>query len=136
MTSWTPTAEKRLEAYLIKAQGVAERDGVDAAEVAAELRAHVIEAAEAEGVPMIDDAVIDRILVSLGELELREESDSPDVSATSSLMGIRGWPYSCLILFGVLLPIFTLVFEAGTGFCAEALFDPTPTWIHVLLERC
>ena len=36
-------------------------------------------------------------------------------------------------LFGVLLPAGTLIFELVQGFCAEALFDPIPSFWHVLL---
>ena len=38
-----------------------------------------------------------------------------------------------IVLFGVLLPAFTLGYEVTTGFCAEYLFDPVPTISHVLL---
>ncbi len=35
--------------------------------------------------------------------------------------------------FGVILPAFVLLLELGTQWCAEVLFDPIPTWWHVLL---
>ncbi len=38
-----------------------------------------------------------------------------------------------LWLFGVALPLGVLAFELLAGFCAEALFDPIPTWLHALL---
>ncbi len=37
------------------------------------------------------------------------------------------------MLFGVLLPFATLLFELLTHACAETLFDPIPTWWHVVL---
>ena len=37
------------------------------------------------------------------------------------------------VTFGILLPTFTLGFELVTRMCGEALFDPLPTWGHVLL---
>jgi hypothetical protein len=45
----------------------------------------------------------------------------------------RHW---ALWLFGVCLPAATLVFELVTGACAEVLFDPLPTPVHVLLVAC
>ena len=38
-----------------------------------------------------------------------------------------------LWLLGVALPLGVLIFELIAGLCAEALFDPIPTWVHVLL---
>lgn len=38
-----------------------------------------------------------------------------------------------LVLFGVLLPIATLIFELHTNICAEELFDPVPTLLHIVL---
>ena len=34
-------------------------------------------------------------------------------------------------LFGVLLPLFVLVFELSLRWCSNAFFDPLPTWFHV-----
>ncbi|MEO0796177.1 MAG: VIT domain-containing protein [Verrucomicrobiota bacterium] len=38
-----------------------------------------------------------------------------------------------MLLFGVILPVITLGFELATQGCADLLFDPIPTYIHVLL---
>lgn len=38
-----------------------------------------------------------------------------------------------LLFFGVLLPTFTIVLEATTGFCAGVFFDPVPTIGHTVL---
>ncbi len=43
------------------------------------------------------------------------------------------WGSFFLALFGVLLPLFTLGFEYSTRGSAELLFDPIPTFGHVLL---
>ena len=40
------------------------------------------------------------------------------------------WP---IVLFGVVLPAFTLGFELVTGLCADVFFDPVPTVGHLLL---
>ncbi len=49
----------------------------------------------------------------------------------------RTWPRTAatvlLWIFGVLLPFGVLLFELISGLCAEILFDPLPTWLHVLL---
>ena len=38
-----------------------------------------------------------------------------------------------ILLFGVVLPLFTFVFEYTTSFCAVNLFDPLPTLLHIVL---
>lgn len=38
-----------------------------------------------------------------------------------------------LWLFGILLPVGTITFEANTHACAEVLFDPIPTWWQLAL---
>src|SRR5687767_6816522 len=38
-----------------------------------------------------------------------------------------------LLLFGIALPLLTLLIELSTHQCAEAFFDPIPTWWHVAL---
>lgn len=38
-----------------------------------------------------------------------------------------------IALFGVLLPSAVIAIEATTRLCAEAFFDPMPTWAHTLL---
>ncbi len=38
-----------------------------------------------------------------------------------------------IMLLGIVLPIVTLTIELYTHMCAEAFFDPLPTWLHVFL---
>lgn len=38
-----------------------------------------------------------------------------------------------LWILGVILPLGVIIFEGLAGLCAEILFDPMPTWWHVLL---
>ncbi|MFZ4764384.1 MAG: VIT domain-containing protein [Roseimicrobium sp.] len=40
---------------------------------------------------------------------------------------------NAVVWLGILLPIYTLVFECQTHACAGEFFDPIPTWGHVLL---
>jgi len=37
---------------------------------------------------------------------------------------------------GVILPLVTIGVELTTGWCAEILFDPLPSWGHVLFALC
>lgn len=48
-------------------------------------------------------------------------------------MKVGFWKRSGLFVFGVALPIYTLLFEAMTGMCASTFFDPIPTLLHVVL---
>ncbi|RYD74718.1 MAG: hypothetical protein EOP84_19450, partial [Verrucomicrobiaceae bacterium] len=41
----------------------------------------------------------------------------------------EGW----LIFLGIVLPVITIGFECLTRICAETLFDPMPSWLHVFL---
>ncbi len=46
----------------------------------------------------------------------------------------RYWTGTILLwALGVVLPLGVLGFELVAGFCAEVLFDPIPTWAHILL---
>lgn len=42
-------------------------------------------------------------------------------------------PGPALLVFGVILPLVTLLVELATGLCAGAFFDPIPTWGHALV---
>ncbi|HET9639437.1 MAG TPA: VIT domain-containing protein [Allosphingosinicella sp.] len=42
-------------------------------------------------------------------------------------------PGTVLLTMGVILPLAVVLIELATGMCAGAVFDPLPTWGHVLL---
>jgi hypothetical protein len=46
---------------------------------------------------------------------------------------IRKASTAFIIIFGILLPLFTIGFEYHAHFCAETFFDPIPTIWHVLI---
>ena len=46
---------------------------------------------------------------------------------------LRPWAQTLLWLFGVVLPLVTIGVELSTRMCAEELFDPLPTPLHVVL---
>lgn len=48
-------------------------------------------------------------------------------------MKVGFWKRSGLFVFGVVLPVYTLLFEAFTGTCGSAFFNPIPTLLHVVL---
>lgn len=60
-----------------------------------------------------------------------ETLDSP-----SPVQGRGRYRSVAWLLFGVLWPLGTIIFELSTHACAGAFFDPLPTWAHVLAVLC
>jgi len=49
------------------------------------------------------------------------------------LLSAKKAPGTLFLIFGVVLPATTLIAELATNMCAEGIFDPLPTPLHVLL---
>ena len=68
-----------------------------------------------------------RILARVGEPAAAETAGHP------AKRGFLSWSFLVMsLLFGVLLPTGTLLFEIITGASAGVLFDPIPTWFQIL----
>jgi hypothetical protein len=124
MNRLTPTAQRLLDDYCQRAHDRVRGTGADAEEVAEDLRRHVEEEVCAANASTVTEADLQKILARLGE---------PATAPLESPASRPGMIFkSAIFIFGVLLPLGTLVFELITGASAEVLFDPIPTWFHVL----
>ena len=138
MNQWTESARGALEAYFVKTRKSLASSGADINEVIDDLRRHVDQEIAASRLTVVTEQDVKQILARVGSPELAEappergaHSAEPLVSAAPSAECPR--PGYLLLVFGILLPLGTVVFEFLTGACAGILFDPMPTMAHALL---
>ena len=136
MTQWTETARRTLDDYCNRSKAALAGTGADTNEVIEDLRRHVDEEIRAAGLTVVTEDDIRRILGRVGEPKPEKERQamtpptSPPVSPAPKTEKKR--PGYILLVLGVVLPLITLVFEWTTGISAGVLFDPIPTWYHLL----
>jgi hypothetical protein len=138
MSQWTDAAKAKLEAYLAQMPQCVAASGADVNEVAEDLRRHVDEEIAARKLTIVTEQDIAQILAQIGLPEAVAVTDhSPAAPPTPSVRPKTGFTRkvsaAALLLFGTILPLGTVVFEYLTGACAGALFDPIPTYGHILL---
>jgi hypothetical protein len=135
MITWTETAKTELERHVAAVRTRMISVGADADEVAADLERHVeselIEAKIRVATP--DD--VRRVLQRMGAVEagLLESRDVDSKRGDEPKPWFNGFVTGCCFVFGVVLPLVTLVFEVSTRLCSSELFDPIPTIGHVLM---
>ncbi len=147
MSEWTRAARELADDLLRRHEARFSAEGADAAEVVADLRAHLELEVARQGLSVVTEEDVWRILGTLDpgllsppplgilgqEVEPSPNSE-PALPAEDSGPTRLGWfAWLLLILGGVVLPIFTLLFEVSTHACASDLFDPLPTPAHILL---
>lgn len=139
MKNWTEPAEKRLEEFLStrpKEWGL-EGDGAD--ELAADLRSHVHEELQRDGVEMVTLEALERVLGRIGGQP--EPTPQPKIKYPPPLPLTHEQQLGCrsLLKNGFVFwtccagPVFALLFEAIWAPCADAFFSPLPTWWHLIL---
>ena len=136
MTEWTDTARKTLEEYCARSRSALEGTSADANEVIDDLRRHVEEEVRAAELSVVTEGDVRRILARVGEPELGERKvrvAQPPASVPASERPEKKRPGFFLLILGVVFPIITLGFELVTGVSAGVIFDPLPTWFHVLI---
>lgn len=127
MTPWTETAAKVWEDFCRRTRENLRGSGADTDEVVDDLRRHVQEEVLASKLSIVTEEDMRRILSRVGEPAMVE------TERASPRKGSLKWSLVILaLLFGVLLPAGTLLFEIFTGSSAGALFDPIPTWFQIL----
>ncbi len=137
MRPWTEDARRFFEEQCERRRADLLGVGADPDEVFADWRAHVIEATAAGAAPEVTagevKAVLDRLDAeappSVAEPPPLLRSDPPALPVRPLSLGAA----IVLGLFGVLLPLLTLVIEALTSMCANTLLDPIPNWVNGLL---
>jgi hypothetical protein len=138
MKTWTESAEQRLASFLTKRPKEWGLDGAAAEEMASDLRSHVHEELERDGVDIVTVEVLERVLVRLGGRPVEAVPTSVLRRATAAAQptgsGCGNALLKFLLLLGcVIAPIITLLAEATMSPCADTLFAPMPTLWHLLL---
>jgi hypothetical protein len=127
MIPWTETAAKIWEDFCRRTRENLRGSGADADEVVDDLRRHVEEEIRASKLSVVTEEDMRQILARVGE---------PAAAETAPQSGKKGalqWMFLIFALvFGILLPAGTLLFEIFTGVSASVLFDPIPTWFQIL----
>lgn len=141
MSQWTDSARSRLDSYSSRVREEFGTSGVDGNEVAEDLRRHVQEELAGEKLPVVTEQDVERVLRRIGTPapsavltedpppEKPREEKAPTEPPQASFPRPGWW----LLIFGGLLPLGTIIFEYITGACAAVLFNPLPTWGHILL---
>ena len=130
MTEWSSDAKHELERFLANQKSRLVDSDVNADEVIEDLRAHIDEETKSLAVVTREDIV--RITRHLDANESEQTKNSPPNSPPKH--GIQSkTPGAPLIIFGVALPLISLLFELSLHGCAGIFFDPISTWWHALL---
>ncbi len=131
---WTSSAEAELERRLSRAAGSLEAEGVDPAEVAADVRHHVETELQALGATVVTADQAEHQLRQMGfhEEDAPVRDDAPTPTPRRERAPAPKFPKVAVILGGILLPSAALFVELNSGICAEHFFDPLPTVAHAL----
>lgn len=133
MIEWTESAKRLLNEYCARSKTVLAGGGADPEEVSEDLRRHVEEDVRAARLSVVTEEDVRRILARIGDPitdAIKGGNAAPHLSKTGEESNDR--PGFILLIFGVLLPAVTWIFEIAFGGSAGALFDPFPTWLHVV----
>ncbi|MCC7375317.1 MAG: hypothetical protein IT581_11745 [Verrucomicrobiales bacterium] len=162
MTPWTPTARQELESILDDLRPTLTESGADPDEVLDDLRRHIAEEAAVARLTIVTEADVRRLvervaptprLEDLGRRHRRgvapapfappeppapKVPEIPTATKPPALSGPRSSgrvdiKTTFLWIFGVVLPVITLVYELATGHCAAEFFDPLPSVWHGLM---
>jgi hypothetical protein len=136
MSQWTDAARMELERYFTRVRPSIVTGGADADEVIEDLRRHLDSEIQSAKLTVVTEQDVRRLLARIGAPQPGNDSPTnPPPPNTSPPTPVLPPPKAgfALLLFGVLLPAFTLGFELVTGACASAFFDPTPSLWHMLL---
>ena len=151
MSSWTTPAREFLEQRLRAHRDRFAADGAEAEEVMADLREHVMQEAEAQGMTVVTEADVRRLLARVDPMLLEEpalgpvdlsRSGVPDPSTPAPLLDppnpvrsswLRRAKEWLLAFLGVVLPLGTILLEWNSRLSAQELMDPIPTPFHGIL---
>src|SRR5437899_9451879 len=121
MDQWSNAAKAKLESYFERVRKNLESSGADVDEVIDDLRRHIQQEAAALNLPAVTEQDVDRILAKIGPAEsaptgIKQKSEPQRVSGLKLPRFDK--PSWAILLFGVLVPLFTIGFEYFTGGCA------------------
>lgn len=133
MITWTESANAALELHLAAIHPTLIAGGVDPAAVAANFRMNIEAELAAAQVSVVSEEEVKRYLIRLNAPPEPPVVSSPGRPATISAIARPSLVWGGRIfngLFGVVLPLVTLLLEFLSGMCAE-FFDPIPTMWHI-----
>ncbi len=137
MMSWNPEALALFTRHCEDRRDSLLALGADPDEVFADWKAlietHAAEAAKIEIEAAFVRAELADLFSPVNELPAHNPPAKASVIPGAMRVWFRRSATVLLWLLGVALPLGVLMFELIAGLCAEALFDPIPTWAHVLL---
>ncbi len=157
---WTNEAKEKLHSSVVRMLPLNETtndtDGLDSSDPSdprsdayqdlyTDLKAHTEEALYEKGIHKIGAGDVEGVLQGMGSLEvatsgeslvslgsdaafLRQQAENPK---RGKVKAVTGGVAFCL--FGVLVPFVAIFGEFFNGWCSDALFNPMPTWVHVVL---
>jgi hypothetical protein len=134
MSQWTNSAQKTFDDYCVRTRQSLAGTGADAEEVIDDLRRHIQEEINSSKLSVVTGDDMQRILRRVGEPVNGDEPQTRSQAPQPPAQERRKWRRPGWILFalGVVAPAITIGFELATGISAGVLFDPLPTWFHVL----
>ncbi len=140
MIEWSEEAKKEWEAFLTRQRRALARSEGDPEEVVEDLRRHLDEELIKQKVQIVTRADIQRLTRSMGAVDPEPQAPSPSLRPAAASASARprdpskrSVPGVPLLIFGVFLPLISLLAELSFHPCAGMFFDPIPTWWHVLL---
>ena len=133
----TLAATAALEAWFAQRLRPELLDGADAAEVRADLTAHLHEELAATGAGTVTSEILAATLARMGEPSPapRPPAEVPRPALTVTIPVRASFRHpSFFLLLAVTLPLFAWFIEAGSHWCASIIFDPLPTlWHHLFV---
>jgi len=137
MIEWTNSAQRVWSEYTSQTKSSLTGTGADPQEVLEDLKRHVDEEISASKLSVVTEEDLRKILAKIGSPELVSPAIDQPASADEPPQPEPEKPPKppgfMLFILGILLPAITLGFEYSTGISAGVLFDPIPSWIHILL---
>ena len=140
MQEWTDKAKEILNDYLENARINLESSGADADEVIDDLRRHIEEEIITAKLEIITKENVEKVIANLKITE--PETDTCQTNSTclpgkshkfkrTTEFSPTGFVFA--MIFGVVLPAITIMVEVITGMCASSIFDPIPSYFHLIL---
>ncbi|MCA9441473.1 MAG: hypothetical protein KC964_11740, partial [Candidatus Omnitrophica bacterium] len=135
MIEWTQAAEQEFERHFDLIRSSFEDMGADPSEVENDLRRHIEEEMDTNGVTVVTEEDVKRIMARMDPMEnmVKQQPPSPSLNPARAKESKIGEGATVVYsIAGIVLPTIVLLVELSSGMCAESFFDPIPTIWHVL----
>ena len=133
MSEWTDSAKRLWADYEQQTLAALEGTGADPQEVLEDFKRHIEEEVATAKLGVVTEGDLRRILAKIGPSSAPKLAPTAAPPAPLQSSPWRKPPGFLLLILGVILPAITIVFEWFTGISADVLFDPIPTWFHIVI---